>query len=545
MPAPFHVPSPVAAALLTAAAIVSSPAAAVAQAIPADQPAPAVLCATPPEAVALGSAQWNGWGRGTENTRYQPEPAIRASDVSKLALKWAFGYPSGPVAGQPTIVDGRVFVVSSAGRLYSLDAKSGCTYWSFDTQAGVLSAVSIAELGAPRTVAKPRRSRRGRTDAHLEVLKPPSAAFFGDDRGTVYAVDAQKGTLLWKTQLETNAAARIEAAPAVFQDRLYVAVGSHEQALAKDPAYACCSFRGSVAALDLASGRVIWKSYLVAEEPRPLAAAAGARQFGPAGIAVEGAPTLDAARGLVYVATGDSFNPAAQPLADALVALGMSDGQVRWSKQLIAPAGVPSDFLASPILRTLSTGKQALLTAQRSGIVYSLDPDRAGELLWQLGAAGAKYPGGSEWGPAADHHSLYVAISGTDALLPNASGSLASIDIRTGAKRWQAEAPEPPCSWPSPPDCLHGNAQAVSLIPGAAFAGSMDGHLRAYSTIDGKILWDYDTAKDFATVNRIKASGGSLDQGGATIVNGVVYVNSGSAPGKPGNVLLAFSVDGK
>jgi polyvinyl alcohol dehydrogenase (cytochrome) len=83
------------------------------------------------------------------------------------------------------------------------------------------------------------------------------------------------------------------------------------------------------------------------------------------------------------------------------------------------------------------------------------------------------------------------------------------------------------------------------VIPGAAFSGSMDGHLRAYSTIDGKILWDYDTAKDFATVNRVKAGGGSLDQGGATIVNGVVYVNSGSERGDPGNVLLAFSVDGK
>jgi polyvinyl alcohol dehydrogenase (cytochrome) len=146
---------------------------------------------------------------------------------------------------------------------------------------------------------------------------------------------------------------------------------------------------------------------------------------------------------------------------------------------------------------------------------------------------------------AADHRSVYVAISGLSAEPPNALGSLVAIDMNTGAKRWQTAVPATACSWTSAAVCSHGQAQAVTVIPGAAFSGSMDGHLRAYSTIDGKILWDYDTAKDFATVNRVKAGGGSLDQGGATIVNGVVYVNSGSERGNPGNVLLAFSVDGK
>jgi polyvinyl alcohol dehydrogenase (cytochrome) len=160
------------------------------------------LCPNPADPVALGSAQWNGWGHGLDNTRYQPEPAIRASDVPKLALKWAYGYANGSEFGQPTVVDGRLFITSSSGRIYSLDAKTGCTYWTYDAAAGSRTAITIGELARAKVAVLPRRLKR--TLAHLDVIKAPSAAFFGDDTGTVYALDAQKGTLLWKTQVETH-----------------------------------------------------------------------------------------------------------------------------------------------------------------------------------------------------------------------------------------------------------------------------------------------------------------------------------------------------
>ncbi len=550
MAAPVHARSSVAAAV-TAAALFAWVGQAAAEDPPSPAPAAQILCSEPPSPVALGSAQWNGWGRGIENTRYQPEPAIRATDVSRLALKWAFGYPgASTVSGQPTIVDGRVFV-ASAGHVYALDARSGCTYWRYDTDAHAFSPIAIAELGALRQVAKPRKAKRGRIDAHLDVLKPPSAAFVGDDKGAVYALDAERGTLMWKTQLEADPSARILGAPTVYQNRLYVAVGSSESVEARRGSYSCCTFRGSVAALDIATGRVDWKTYLLSEEPRATPAAGGVQRFGPAGVAVAGAPTVDGVRGLLYVATGDSFNPALQSTADGVVALDLSSGQVRWSKQLApsasdaADVGAAREFTSSPILRPLAGGRQVLLVGQRSGVVYGLDPERSGEVLWQLSGAENKIPGGIEAGMAADHRSVYAALSGLSAEPSNSSGSLVAIDMKTGVRRWQTAAPDVACSWSSASTCAHGQAQAVTVIPGAAFSGSMDGHLRAYSTIDGKILWDYDTAKDFATVNRVKAGGGSLDQGGATIVNGVVYVNSGSERGNPGNVLLAFSVDGK
>jgi polyvinyl alcohol dehydrogenase (cytochrome) len=497
------------------------------------------FCAVHADPVAVGSVQWNGWGRGPFNTRYQPEPAIRAMDVPKLALKWAYGLQGGGTEfGQPTLVDGRLFVTSSAGRVYALDAKSGCTYWTFDAPAGVRTAISIGELGQSKRAAIPRRLKR--TLAHLDVIKAPSAAFFGDNAGAVYALDAQKGTLLWKTQIDTHPTARIVAAPTLDTDRLYVAVGSNEDSSSANPDYSCCTFRGSVAALDIANGHILWKSYTVLEEPQPTHKnSAGVQQFGPAGAAIASPPTLDAKRGVLYVGTGRSTTGLELSLTDAIAAFGLNDGKLRWVKQLMVQGRTASSgFTSPPILRTLASGNEVILAGQVSGEVYALDPDHGGEILWQSKPGGSEANGGGvAWGTAADYRSWYVALSGSLAEAGNLSGSLTALDPKTGIARWRTQSPTPPCSWSASP-CSHAQSQAVTVMPGGVFSGSMDGHLRAYSTIDGKILWDFDTAKAFQTQNGVRASGGPLDHGGATIVNGGLYIISG-------NTLLAFSVDGK
>jgi polyvinyl alcohol dehydrogenase (cytochrome) len=497
------------------------------------------LCASRADPVAVGSVQWNGWGRDLFNTRYQPEPAIRAMDVPKLGLKWAFGFQGGNEFGQPTLVDDRLFVTSSSGRIYALDAKTGCTYWTYDAPAGSRTAISIGELGQSKRAAIPRKLKR--TLAHLEVIKAPSAAFFGDDTGAVYALDAQKGTLLWKSQVDTHPTARILGAPTLYNDRLYVAVGSNEDNSTGNPNYSCCTFRGSVAALDIANGHVLWKSYTVLEEPQPTHKnSAGVQEWGPAGAAIASSPTIDAKRGVLYVGTGRSTTGVEQSLTDSIAAFALNDGKLRWVKQLkvMGQTGL-SGFTSSPVLRTLASGNEVILAAQHSGVVYGLDPDHGGEILWQgrPGGADATGDGAVAWGTAADHRSWYVALSGALAQPINSSGSLWALDPKSGTARWHTASPAPACSSSEGP-CSHAQSQAVTVMPGAVFSGSMDGHLRAYSTIDGKILWDFDTAKAFQTQNGVRASGGPLDHGGATIVNGGVYIISG-------NALLAFSVDGK
>jgi polyvinyl alcohol dehydrogenase (cytochrome) len=520
-------------------------------------------CPNPAGPVAVGAAQWNGWGRDLENSRYQPEPAIRAADVPKLRLKWAYGYQGNGVYGQPTVVDGRLFVTSSSGRVYALDARTGCTYWTFDAAAAARTAVTVGELAEPRKLRLLQKLTRH--NAHIDVDKPPSAVFFGDDSGAIYALDAQRGSLLWKTQADAHPLARITGSPTLYRDRLYVPVSSSEEDVAANPAYGCCTFRGSLVALDIASGQILWKTFTATQEAKPYRTSqTGVQQFGPAGMAVWSAPTIDTERGLVYAATGNSTTGIAQPMSDAIVALDLRDGRVRWTKQAgpeyneiatCKSAGAPScpealgfdgDFSASPILRGVPAGRQILLAGQKSGIVYGLNPDREGDVLWQDKIDIGNGPVGVLWGLAADYRNVYAAVAPAGTPATNTAGGLVAIEISTGRVRWTVPAPTPMCSW-GPLGCSHGQAQAVTVMPGIVFSGSVDGHLRAYSTIDGKIVWDFDTAKAYAAVNGVTTSGGSLDHGGPTIVNGMLYVNSGygKLAGHPGNALLAFSVDGK
>lgn len=503
----------------------------------AANPVVANPCPEPAEAVSVGTAQWNGWGRDPDNSRYQPEPALRASDAPKLRLKWAYGFNGAADNGQPTIVDGRVFAASSTGRVYALDAASGCTYWTFTAGVALHSAVVVGELSAPRTLFGLKKIKLKRKNAHIEVEKPPSAVFFGDEAGAVYALDARSGQLLWKTQADTHPEARITAAPAIYRNRLYVPVSSREEQFAANPSYACCTFRGSVVALDVATGRLIWKTYMSAEEPKPYRQnAAGAPSYGPAGFAVGSTPTIDVRRDVLYVTTGGSHGESAQAAADAVVALSLGEGSVRWVKKL-GSKDKSVDANRAPILRDLSLAKQILVVTDAAGVVYGLDPDHSGEALWQsrLDVAGNS---AVQWGAAVDHRSVYADFAPDPPGSADAPGDgLVALDLRTGKSRWAVPAPQGGCG-PASPQCRQSQSQAVTVIPGIAFSGSSDGHLRAYSTIDGKVVWDFPTARSYATVNALEAQGGTLANGGVSIVAGTVYVNSGDA-------LLAFSVDGK
>jgi polyvinyl alcohol dehydrogenase (cytochrome) len=194
------------------------------------------------------SPSWNGWGVDpVTNARFQPARAagLPADQVSKLTLKWAFGFPGAEMAwGQPTIAAGRVFIGVDTGAVYSLDAATGCVYWSFQAEAGVRNAIS---LGAVRG--------QGATT---------HAAYFGDVKANVYAIDAASGRLLWIVKVEDHPVARITGAPTLYEGRLYVPVSSSEErAAGMSDNYPCCTFRGSVVALDAGTGRQLWKTYMV------------------------------------------------------------------------------------------------------------------------------------------------------------------------------------------------------------------------------------------------------------------------------------------
>ena len=482
-----------------------------------------------------GGPRWNGWGAGVTNTRFQPadQAGLAAAEVPRLRLKWAFGYPSSTAAqSQPTVAGGRLFVASQRGEVYALDAATGCTHWSFAAESGVRSAMTVT------------RRADGR-----------HALFFGDFAANVYALDAATGAEIWRRDVETHPGARITGAPVEHGGRLYVPVSSLEELLAADPRYPCCTFRGSIAALDAETGAVVWQSYTIDEAPEPRGSNPdGAALMGPAGAAVWSAPTVDARRGLVYAATGNAYTEPAAATSDAIIAFDLDTGAVRWTNQLTAgdafilncggdnpncpeEGGPDYDFGASPVLVTTAAGRDLLVIGQKAGTGYALDPDRGGTVAWQYQVGAGSALGGIEWGFAVDDEKAYFANS--DYLTPE-PGGLAAVRLSTGELVWFAEPHEPVCE-----GCSPALLAAITAIPGVVFSGAWDGLFRAYSADDGSVLWEFDTNGEYDTVNGVTARGGSINGPGPVVVGGMVYVNSGYAAfgGRPGNVLLAFGVD--
>ena len=503
-----------------------------------------VFCdaAPAPRGDALAGPAWNGWGNGITNARFQSLEAagLKANDLPRLKLKWAFGFPGATSAGtQPVVIGGRVYVATAEGDVYALDAKTGCVHWTLEVEAGIRSAITLERRGNGQLVA-----------------------YFGDQTANVYAVDASLGKILWKVEVDEHPHAAITAAPQLFSGRLYVPVSSREESQVGDPRYPCCSFRGSVVALDAATGARIWKTYSVAQAAVATAKnSIGTQLYGPAGGAIWNTPTIDTRRNVLYVGTGNNFAPPATELSDSLVALDLNTGAVRWSRQVtendiwngscrqpdreaaVCPdKDAPDfDFTGSALLVDVGNGRQLIVVGNKSGVIFGFDPDAAGTIVWQRRVAVGSSSGGVFWGSATDGVNIYAANADFLADKPAASGGMNAVDLRTGSVAWNA--PGAGCVNKAP--CKPSQAAAVTLIAGAAFSGTMDGRLRAYSTRDGKVLWEYDTARDFVTVNGLKANGGSMSNSGPAIVAGMLYVNSGySHHGGilPGNVLLAFGL---
>ena len=494
-----------------------------------------------PFRASLTGPSWNGWGAGITNARFQSgdAAAMTARDVPRLKLAWAFGLPGASSGGtQPVVAGGRIYVGDAEGDFFALDAKSGCMYWHIEVEAGIRSAVTLGE----------------RTGGGL-------TAYFGDQAANMYAVDAATGKILWKVKVDDHPQAAVTAASALYAGRLYVPVSSREESKVADPKYPCCTFHGSVLALDAESGKQIWKTHMIGEEPAPgQRNSAGTLIVGPSGVPVWNTPAIDARRNALYVGTGNNYSPPATNLSDSIIALDMTSGKITWRRQqtendiwngtcrradreaaACPDADAPDvDFSASPVLATSRSGRPMLIAGNKSGMVWALDPDHQGKTIWQQQVGKGSSGGGVLWGLAVDGERIYVPNGFFDAKSPDASGGMAAIDLNDGHPIWST--PNPPCG--NRKSCKPSHAAAVTAIPGAVFSGTMDGQLYAYSAETGKILWQFDSVQDYPTVDGVKANGGSMSNAGATVVGGMLFVHSGySHHGAivPGNVLLGFA----
>ena len=518
-----------------------------------DQAAAWTYCSLLPGQLDLSeqAANWNGWGGGISNARFQPadKAGLSAADIPNLKLKWSFGLPENYQTSQPTVFGGRIYLGSMRGEVFSLNAETGCLYWAHATGAGVRSTVTVGPI---------------------QGSDPPRyAAYFGDVERNAYALDARTGELIWKTQIEQHPTGRITASPALHDNRLYVGMASFEEGAGGEADYECCTFRGSISALNATTGELLWKSYTVDEPKKVRKNKIGVQLWGPSGVGVWASPTLDPKLKRVYVTTGDNYSDPPSDTSDAIMAFDMETGENIWTQQFTKgdafniacesgddtncpeARGPDLDFGSSAILRELPDGKRILLAGQKSGVVHAVDPDQDGKILWQQRAGAGGILGGIQWGPAADESNIYVALSDvkvnlnrtdegsiTSSIDNTQGGGISAYRIETGEKLWFT--PPPGCG--DKANCSPAQSAAISVLPGVVFSGSVDGHLRAYSTHDGSIVWDYDTAQEYYSVNEVSTRGGSLDGPGPTIAGGMLYVFSGYGfwGGMPGNALLAF-----
>ena len=500
-------------------------------------------CEHNPPLRSLEGPAWNGWGNGLANHRFQSTAAagLTAATVPRLKLKWAFGYPDGTSTyGQPSLVAGRVFVGTDTGFIYSLDAATGCVYWSFQSQTGVRNAMTVGPI---KTHAAARY-----------------AVFFGDAKANVYAIDAQTGKLLWTTHIDDNFTARVTAAPALYAGRLYVPISSWEEISARTLDYPCCAAVGSLSALEANSGRSIWKTYVIAERPAPTHKnSKGVQQWAPAGGSIWNTPTVDPKRHAVYVGTGDGTTFPAASTTDSILALNLATGKIIWSQQvhhndsfLVGCVGAnvtencpqvqgPDwDIPMSPMLTSLRDGRSAIVFGTKPGDILALDADKAGEPIWRVDVLGEAVAGdgplpvargnrGPLWGGALDDRNAYFGIS---------AGGVAALDLTDGRRAWYT-----PLNSTAKQHVTH--SAAVTVIPGVVFVGGSDGKLWALSSADGHSLWSFDTARDFDTVNKVAAHGGSISAPGPTVADGTLLIGSGYGvvSESPGNVLLAFAVE--
>jgi len=537
------------------------------------------VCSAHPPVRESNAPAWNGWGADLRNTRSQTAAAagLTPAQVSRLQLKWAFGFPGATALYSQTVFDGRLYVTSNAGYVYSLDAESGCVHWAFRSQAAVRSGFTIGRLS--------------RTNARLAV-------FFGDIRGTAYALDASTGAVIWKTLTDPHPLARITGTPALYEGRVYVPVTSLEEPEAGQANYACCTFRGFVTALDAATGREVWKTYTIPEAAKVVGKnSLGKDMLAPAGAGVWVTPTLDLKRRALYVATGNAFSgtPAG---ANAVMAFNMDTGKVLWNMQALAldvwhngcvqnvpgrgggrgrgaapqvtpaagasttpalratppvpggqragrggtpypPENCPPqeilgpdwDFGAPPILARATDGREILIAPEKQGLVWAINPDN-GQVVWKQDVAREIDGGRGEtlFGGAVDSERVYFGLV--------SSGHVA-LDLRTGEEMWWTPA-VPPMGRQN----QRGIVGAVTLIPGALLSGARDGMVRAVSSRTGQLLWEFDSLREFTTVNGVAARGGSAASGGPVVANGMVFIGSGYPGfqgGQPGNVLLAFA----
>lgn len=491
-----------------------------------------------------------GWGHDTARFASADVAGLTVEDIPRLKLKWSFAYPGALRArSQPAVGMGAVYTGSQDGTVYAFDLETGCARWTFDAGAEVRTGVVLTQ------------GEQGR----------PPLAIFGNIVATLFAVNAVTGELAWSVKIDDHPSATLTGTPALYNNQVFVPVSSLEVIPAANPNYECCTFRGKVVALNAANGSQNWTHYTIPTPPAETGrTSAGTRVFAPSGAPTWTSPAVDPRRNVIYVGTGENYSSPADENSDAILAIDMTTGERVWQVQSTSgdawnvacmmvdnpncpeERGPDFDHGSSMVMTNLPDGRQVLTVGHKNGTIYGLDPDNQGSILWSTRVGRGSIQGGVHFGMAAEGTTVYAPINDMndtrngDMLDPEAARpGVHALNAANGEVLW-SHVQSDVC----PEDnefCDPGVSAPVSAVEGAVFAGHLDGFVRAYSSDDGSILWEYDTNQSVTGVNGIPAKGGGMSGAGPAIVDGFVIVNSGYGLyyHSPGNMLAVFSVDGK
>ena len=511
--------------------------------ITAEATAPVPYCEAPVTFDRKQTPARVGWGHDTNRFTSRSAGGLTAAEAKALKLRWSFVYPNALRArSQPAVGWGAVYTGSQDGTVYAFDLASGCVHWTFQAAAEVRTAIVLTETATPLAV-------------------------FGDILAKLYAVNALTGELVWSLRADDHPSATLTGAPALDGKRLFVPVSSLEVIPAADPAYPCCSFRGSVLAVDVTDGSELWRHYTIPTRPEPVGkTSAGTAILAPSGAPVWSSPTVDRRRNRLYVGSGENYSTPADGNSDTIFAIDLDSGERVWQRQSTAgdawnvacmmadnpncpPEDGPDfDHGSSILLVDLPDGRQVLAAGHKNGTVFALDPDNEGAVLWSVRVGRGSIQGGVHFGMAAEGATVYAPINDMndtrngDVLDPAlARPGVSAIDMAAGTVRWQ-HVQENQCG-AAREFCDPGVSAAVTASPGVLFAGHLDGVVRAYAQAGGELLWAYDTTTPVTGTNALVGRGGSMSGAGPTVANGHLIVNSGYGLyfHEPGNALFVFA----
>lgn len=454
-------------------------------------------------------SDWPMFGRDLAGSHYNSaEKQITAATVGRLKPRWIFE-TGGDLSGQPIVAGSTIFFGSWDGREYAVDSKTGKKLWEFEAGKPLRSASAYAA----------------------------GAVYFGDLAGWLYAIDASTGNLKWKVLADSHPDVILTSAPIVFGGRIYIGISSKEES-ENDEKQACCTFRGGVAAYDIATGQLVWRFYTI---PTPAVIQKqdkdGRNVLGPSGAAVWSTVSVRPETNRLFFTSGNQYTGPDTKYADAIVALDLRTGKPVWSYQPApsdvwragcvqtpADCGPDADFGTLPLSFKDSTGTMLLGATRKDGWFWAVNP-RDGKLRWKAEIADNEHPGKIYFANSTDGSVIFAGIS--NAFKKNKQGFLCALDTSTKRVLWRVAAPD------------RGSYHGPITIVGSGkdelvFAGSTGNHIYAHRATDGKIVWEWDTSGSVA--------------GGATVVDGVLYVGSGYGVfgiGTPNNKVYAFSIDGK